>query len=342
MSHSFRLCFTLPTHIALGIDTDSWLVEEPPDQPRVVLCSRTAGQPISKSRALELCSQGYESRQQAFDAGLHYRDMLMFTSAYLRLGLSFDQCPPESQAGWSAQTSDGQADRSSAEDCPGLRVYPSDAEPPFADASEERVWPKPSDRFERVLQRMLQEKPQLNHQGRLAYELFSSSFSQKTPETRFLLLMQAMLILQVQHLRSAISVAHIDGLIEKTSRCPDLTAGEQATMALALEHMKHESIVQGGCRMVERLGNREYGNLPARTFWLRCAAIKGRLTYESDKPVSHEEFEVMNPPLEAMVGDLLCGLQYIREQPLVANAAAKTCKPQARRSAGLQPALDPD
>jgi hypothetical protein len=342
MSYGFRLCFTLPTHIALDIDSDAWPIDEAAGRPCVVLRSRIAGQAVRDSRALVLAGQGYDAWQAARDAGQHYRDMLMLTSAYLRLGFSFGPCPPqENPAAWPALAADSQGGRPLHDDSRGLQVYDTNIEPAFTSRPEEPVWLKSSERFERVLQRMLQEKPHMTERGRLAYDLFSSSFAQKTPETRFLLLMQAMLILQVSHLRSAVSVAHIDLLIEKTSRCPELTASEQTTMAIALEHMKNESVIQGGCRLVEHLGSREYGNLPARTFWLHCAALKGRLTLDSAKPVSREEFEVTNPSLENMVGDLLCGLQSIREIPAAAGAAAKAKKTQSRRSAVPQPVPDP-
>jgi hypothetical protein len=157
---------------------------------------------------------------------------------------------------------------------PGVTAYPSDPPAVFFDFSAEGVVGKQGDRVVDVVRTAAQKLAVLDERLRLAYDLFSGSFSQPAADARFMMLSTALETIIVQEARSADALRLIDVLIETVSGS---TLNEQESNSLigALRSLCQESVGHAGRRLAARLDDRTFmGRTPVRVFHVLLRSAK--------------------------------------------------------------------
>lgn len=101
----------------------------------------------------------------------------------------------------------------------------------------------------------------------------------------------------------------MDRLIEET-RGAELPRDEIASLLGSLEFLRYESISRAGRHLVQRLGNRAYGDpvkLPPEKFFTACYDLRSKLVHGSLPRPTFNEVNGRVAGLELMVSDFLAG-----------------------------------
>ena len=170
---------------------------------------------------------------------------------------------------------------------------------------------QPQERLAKAFQCSFEKQALLQPQERIAFELFSTSFFNHSPDTRLVLLVSAVETLVERKLRPPEVRCFVDlfkRLIEESST---IDPEDKRSLRGSLDDLCKESIGQAVRRMVEeKLSGRTYGGREAGAFFKQCYNLRSKLVHgvhgQDPRPSPKEIAEaVVN--LEAFVGDLLSG-----------------------------------
>jgi hypothetical protein len=311
---SFRLRFSLGRGVRINSDeVELLLTEGSGETVRLVGFHLDSGSmsKISESRTLSLWGRGYESREQATDAGTRWTGYLQAAFALLGIGVDFGRrTPPTSHftefgLKYLEQLTGGRV----LNDVHGLMVFESDPQPArFAAMALENIAAQPSgDRLRSVVARARSDGYVPDHRVKLAFDLYGASFFEYSADARYMMLMMAVEALATQNTRSDPCREHVDQLIAAT-RASGLDKDGIASMVGSLEHLKHESVTGAGKRLArERLDDRVYGGKPAVEFFADAYALRSALAHGDEDRPPHDEIESQAVELRRFVGDLLSG-----------------------------------
>ena len=306
---SFRLRFILAQHTALNVAKPE--LELPSLDSDMVLRMRSAKKDVSIADARELVleASGWPSEEKATEAGARCRDALMFACARSRIGVDLGNRPPRSmitRAG--LDMLQRQTGSRVLNDIHGQMIYETEPKPRFASAHADFVVGTPADRFEKTFQVALQAFRPLSNRERLGFELFNSSFFQRSSDARLLLLVMAFESLLEPKLRSPQMVEHVEQLIDTTRRASGLSPHEQDSLVGSLGWLRYESIRQMGRRFAtEQLGSREYLSKTPADFFDHCYHLRSRLVHGSLPAPTDQELGEAVATLEVFVSDILIG-----------------------------------
>jgi hypothetical protein len=184
-------------------------------------------------------------------------------------------------------------------------VFRTDLNPKFAANEATGVRGVNSQVVATTLAQCIAKCATLSDRDLLAYSLFNGSFFQATQNGRFLLLIMAIEALMDLASRSAQAVNHVNELIDKTSTA-NIPIVERDSIIGALAWLRKESIKQAGKRLVvNRLGDRPYGNRPAPKFFSDCYDLRSQLVHGSLPISDTESIRQVVSILEEFVADLI-------------------------------------
>jgi len=306
MSYTFRIRFNRSPQNTIETDTSELIIAVPNGGISLSLRNPNISQPIRDSNQLVLVGDGYDSAQQATEAGRRFQKALMVALARIRVGADFGQ-----RAAKGAFTEYGlkwikeQIGHRTLNNVHGLMVYESEPKPRFISTNAVGIRGVNADAFHNALVTSINRQPTLTDREMLSYSLFNASFFQPTADSRFILLVMAVEALIKPTPRSAEACAHVDGLITQT-RAVSFSEAEKASMIGALHLLKSESINQAGKRLVaNRLGDRLYRDLRAPDFFSHCYKLRSDLVHGNVPFPTFEEIGNVVGNLEVFVSDLL-------------------------------------
>lgn len=159
--------------------------------------------------------------------------------------------------------------------------------------------------FEQAFSASVAARPKLTDREKLAYSLFNASFFRESADSRFLLLMMAVEALLKPFPRSDSERAHVEWLIQST-RDAALAAEARNSKVGALRWLLNESISQAGRHLsADRLGNRNYMDMPASKFFSYCYGLRSSLVHGSTPYPTFDTVSTAVGQLEVFVSDLL-------------------------------------
>ncbi len=305
MSFSFRIRFHLPDEYSIGI-TSSELTIGKYMGSDIALKSNQVDTPIEKAHELILRGDNYASPEEAWNAGLHCKDVLILAFARLHIGADFGERAPRSAITTAGLEMLGK--RTGVHilnDVHGLMIFEN--EPPIKFVS---VQAKPSviknkERFIQAVGLALDHNPSLSDQQRLAFDLFGTSFFQKSIDAHFVMLMMAVETLLEPASRSEIVLEHLKELIHLTKASSVLSSKEKDSLIGSLQSLDKESIGQAGRKLAKRLANRKYGGQKPYEFFTTCYKLRSKLVHGYVPQPTREEIVRITANLELFVGDLL-------------------------------------
>ena len=304
---SFRLRFELGQTTGLQYEGEEWVVRDKVGE-RVVLAPADQASTISAARSLALVGRGYDGEDQASDAGLRWRDYLTLALAQINVGVDFGD-----RTGWGGVlTERAAADFASGapvmRDAHGLMVYEVDARPIFVRAGKlGRRKSGPPEWLISALGNSIERGVRLNDRQRLAYDLYSASFSESNSDTRFLMLMMALeTLIQPRALEDSVQrlVDNMARLVEESG----ISRFEAESMYGKLKWFRVESVNRAGKRLAAQLAGRMYMDEVPEKFFKCCYGLRSSLVHGDMPRPSGAILSIRAEALEHFVADLICAM----------------------------------
>lgn len=304
MSFSFRIRIHLPDEYRIGINESELTIGNYLSSD-VVLKSSQENTSINESDMLIVRGGTYASEEEARNAGLHCRDVLMLAFAQNHIGADFGARRPRSaftNAG--LEMLEGQKGFHILNDIHGLMTFKIDKEIGFVSLDVKPVLTRSKERFMETLKLAFEHNDaDLSEQQRLAFDLFGIAFFQRSIDARFLMLMVALETLFEKSTRSKEVQEHVNQLIHLTKVSSIMSSDERKSLIGSLRDLKKESIGQAGRKIVKCLGNRKYGGLKPPTFFTRCYKLRSKLAHGHIPRPTRDDIASICASLESFVGD---------------------------------------
>ena len=261
---------------------------------------------FNQASDLVLVGKPYESEQAATDAAERWLGLVQKAFARHKIGADFGDRAPKGM--WFQAALDDMAEGAGGpvlNDVHGVMVFPCEPWPvAFAGTGATVKVGKPAERVVEAVAAAAQLGLTMSPTQRLAYDLFSASFSETTADARFTMLMMALETLIEQEPRAAEAITHVERLIAETS-ASDLPHAEADSIVGALKALRKESIGQAGRRLAASLGNRTYMEETPGTFFTRCYSLRSDLVHGAYPRPDPGDVGTRAAHLEMFVGHLL-------------------------------------
>lgn len=255
--------FHLPDRVRLGVDAAKWALVDDGDQGiSVLIRSAEDGKAIKEASTLILRGKGYEAQDEAWTEGYHWRDTLQAALALLGMGADFgDRRPGGGFTSHALERAEQRVERPVLNETPGLQVFQCDPLPLLVRAGAVKaVFTPNQERTQNALRAAASSRFRFTDAERLAFDLFSTSFFQPSPDARLLTLMMAVETLLELEPRSQEARAHVDELIRRTEAA-HLPDSEKQSVTGSLRWLYDESIKSGWTPPERPVGRAEvYGH----------------------------------------------------------------------------------
>lgn len=307
--YSFRIRFYMAPGSRIGFDGESQVLPGGDNDVRLEMRVLDNSEPIEDARDLLLLGHGFDTEEAAERVGRLVLDHLGRILGRFGLGADFGRRAATGGVfrAFLDQVED-KAGRPAVNDVHGLMVYESEPRPLFVRAgSTNLIKSRQGSHFLQAFQATMEEPSPLSDRERWASDLYNIAHFARYAEPRFLLLVTAVEALIKQQLRPEPVRALVEEFIERTNES-DLPDAEKDSLVGTLRHLRQESIRRAGRRMVrERLGDREYREMPAPRFFSEAYSLRSRLVHGHTPEPTKAEVDSFAAQMEVFVGHLLAG-----------------------------------
>jgi hypothetical protein len=263
----------------------------------------------SVNESAQLVVEGYDygNEDEARDAGERWRHLLEKAFAAVNLGADFGD-----RAAKSVLTDAGQKMFSEQlglpvlDDVHGVMTFECEPRPRFISGGATVSVGRPVEHLLKAIAKAREANARMADEERLAYDLYSASFSMPGPDARFVMLMMAVETLIQPAPRSHAVRSQVERLIDLTNEA-DLPRGERDSLIGSLRLLLGESISRAGRRLAGRLGGRTYEDQTPEKFFTRCYELRSRLVHGHRPRPDFGEVNARCAPLEMFVSELLAG-----------------------------------
>ena len=315
MAYAFRVRFTLGRRVRIQSDADELtLTDEANGAESVRLRPRNRDVGFGDADDLVLAGEAYEGEEAAEEAAGRWVARLQSAFARLNIGADFGGRAPTgvfTDAGlrWLEEmTGEGRV----LNDVHGIMVFESEPLPKFASTGVTAVVGKPGDRVVEMVQAAARLNIAMTERERLAYDLYSASFSESSADARFVTLMTAAETLIEPQPRSEAVAAHVRELVSAT-QTSSLRREEVESVVGSLRWLYNESVGQAGRRLAQSLGDRRYADEEPQRFFTRCYDLRSKLVHGQYPRPERGDVDQRAATLEVFVSDLLAG--RLRDEP---------------------------
>jgi hypothetical protein len=316
--YAFRIRFVLAETVRLGLNhPEITMASSEADGEDVVLRCSEPDDEISKARTLLLTGQSYGSDEDARAAASRWSDWLQIAFAGCNVGADFGDRAIEPFR-WAPQAHadfDAANDVETLTDVHGIMTFPLRPKQMFASAIAQLTLGVSGDKVMQAIQTAREHSATMTSAERVAYDMYSASFSQPSADARFLLFMVALEALISTLERDADAQSHIERMIEATqsSGLPDQ---EIHALTGSLRSLRYKSIGQAGRTLVKGLEPRQYMGLAPVKFFTKCYDLRSALVHGSDPLPTRSEIDLHAANLTLLVSDLI-GLRHCFPSPSI-------------------------
>ncbi|MDX6704214.1 MAG: hypothetical protein QOI48_60 [Solirubrobacteraceae bacterium] len=307
--YCFRIRFFLSGPLRINLSKSEVALAKPSEDGELVVL-RAHGlspPPISSTSHLIVEGRDYDTSAEALDAGEHWRGILEKAFAASNLGADFgDRGPTSVLTDVGARVLEVRLGHPVMNDTHGVMAYQCEPRPRFVSTSATLTAGRSGEHLLRAIAEARAAGARLSAQERVAYDLYSASFSVSAADARFVLLMMAVETLLKLLPRADAVRAHVEDLISLTEST-DIPQGERASIVGTLRWLFNESISQGGRRLASTLEERTYSGETPGKFFTGCYDLRSKLVHGSYPRPTFEEVNVKAGALECFVRDLLAG-----------------------------------
>jgi hypothetical protein len=187
----------------------------------------------------------------------------------------------------------------------GVQVYATEPPAIFTLGHATGVMGRPSTAVVNAIRSAHTAEVRLSDSYKLAYDLFSASYTEIPADARFLMLAMALETMIVQHERSAAAQTVLDEIIDHVGHA-ELDESESRSLIGALRGMKlRESVNQAGQRLARTLGERTYGDRSPARFFKEVYELRSQLVHGHVPQPDHLRIGREASHLQQFVSDLL-------------------------------------
>jgi hypothetical protein len=305
-TYCFRVGFRLGRRVRIQSDGHELVLRQNGDEHVSIRAGGDDDTPLKDAEQVSLRGGRYATEDSAREAGERWVFRLQAAFARLRIGADFGLRSPRGMiTPHGLKWFESMTGRRMLASAPGVLVFECDPEPRFV-----RVGPfsavvgKPGERLVHLVNVAAHRGVVLSERDRLAFDLYSASFSETSADARFMLLMMPAETLIEQNDRPDDVRAHVERLIEDT-RNSQLASDEIESLVGSLEWLKVESVGQAGRRLAATLGDRKYMDESPSTFFTHCYVTRSQLVHGRFPRPAAGAVGTRAANLEGFVGDLL-------------------------------------
>lgn len=279
-SYDFRLRFNLAEWCRIDCDVEEIELLATPLGERMRLRSGAIGTPIRDHSQLAVLGGPYTSKGRARVAAEKAKRALLYWAVHQRLGVDFGDGKRRSgftKAGLDMlQRQQGCPVRN---DLHGIDVYEHVEALRFASFHAKRTVGKSPPKLIPTFQREYLYSRQLTEKQVLAGEIYSSSFFDVSPRSRFITLVTAVEAL-LEPLRRSDAVEDLVKELATKVRLSPIDELTRESIIGGLERLTHQSIKQAGCTLAASLMPDELfdGHSPA-DFFSRCYDLRSQILH---------------------------------------------------------------
>ena len=299
----FRIRFKLPTGETINISAASVDVETSTGGSPYVLRSLSESAPINGADQLILSSQGFESEEDAWNAGRDAKAALLLAAA--TVGTGIDTGKDRASGSFGKVVVDMMLDEHGValrSDVHGLTVFDDRVKTVFGSFGGRVSVGRSGDAFLKAFGEAINARLSLTEKQRLALELLGYSHFESSLRARFLTLITVVETLIESKLRPPTALAHVDALITATLAAA-LDENESASIVGGLQWLRFNSIGQATRALVSAsAGDKLYGGKRPDSFFSACYEMRSRIVHTGDTP---DELGQVYPELERLVRDLV-------------------------------------
>jgi hypothetical protein len=313
VSYAFRIRFALSGFVRLNSAAEEELPVRTESGEDVKLRALQRGQALQDAEQLVLIGRGYATEADARDAGSRWRGFTERALARVNVGANFGDRAPGSfmTPDYLSMLAQQWGVERVLQDEHGLMVFEAEPWPMFALSTVTAVVGRPAPRLVKAIEKAKELSGEISDREKTAFELYSSSMfvAPASADARFLMLMMGIETLIEQEPRSEATLALVDRWIREVTES-ELPSDELTSLLSSLEFLRVESIGRAGRRLVQRLGDRRYGDPekePPAKFFTRCYELRSRLVHGAHPRPTFNEVNGRTAGLETMVSDLLSG-----------------------------------
>ncbi len=305
--YSYRLRVNLPSSFNLSIDAPEADISDLLDY-TVRISSGRRDIDISKSKSVVFSASGFKTIDEAQSQGARFSDLLTIALSKLQRAADFGSRSPKGRfTDYGISELFKQSKGKVLNDEHGLMVYEDEPNLSFL-----RSYP-PSISLGRnqsdltlALKESLSARLPLSPSIRLAFDLYSYSYFQRSQDARLLMLMMALEVLFDVKPRPIESVSLINRFIDELQSSENISTSEKSSLIGAMNSMRKESISQAGRRFVtNHLGALEYMGMPCTNFFTHAYSIRSRLIHGNDPFPEWQEVSKTAANLEKLVADAI-------------------------------------
>jgi hypothetical protein len=312
MSYDFRVRGTFGSSTRIEADTyDLVLLDAPPV--RVSLQANGTEVMLKDSHIFIVHGTGFVTPDEAREQGEAWQDYVMVGFASQKIGADLGIRVPLQggmpEAGIdrarAAIEAEGHGPVQLFNERSGVQVYATEPPALFSHGYAAGVVGKPSTSVVNAIRSAHTTHVRLSDSYKLAYDLFSASYTQIPADARFLMLAMALETMIVQHERSTAAQTVLDEMIDHV-RHAGLDESDSHSLIGTFREMKlRESVNQAGKRLARTLGERTYGDRSAARFFSDVYELRSRLVHGHVPQPDHLRIEREASHLQQFVSDLL-------------------------------------
>lgn len=306
---AFRLRFRMPRTSGLSVNDPSVDLQPVPGVGRLRLEAWPRGSGGIDQAEWLVVSGSAPSEAEAVRCGQAIEQALLRSFARLRVAADFGERAPKGRwTDYGKSLIKDDRGRPVLDDEHGLMFHKAEPTPRFVSVGAPTLKVSAQlDRLRVAVGAALRLAQAVTDQERIAYDLFSASYFDASPDARLISLVSALETLIDPPERSPAARSHVESLIGAT-REATLSSGERDSLISSLRWLLKESITATGAHFVRtRLGDRSYGDHPADRLWRTSYDLRSRLVHGTVPRPSREEVGRHAANLEVMVADLLSG-----------------------------------
>lgn len=309
MSYDFRVRGTFGSSTRIEADAHE-LVLLDASPVRVTLRASGTEVALKDSHVFSVRGTGFASRDEAREQGEAWQDYVMIGFASQSIGADFGVRVPIqgalTEAAFDSMRAAAEAGHGPVQlfnERSGVQIFATVPPAYFSHGSATGVAGRPSRSVVNAIRSAHAADVRLSDSYRLAYDLFSASYTETPADVRFLVLAMALETMIVQHPRSAAAQTALGEIIGHVRLADEV---ESRSLIGALQGMKlRESVNQAGKRLARTLGDRTYGDRSPTRFFQEVYELRSQLVHGHVPQPDHLRIGQEASHLQQFVGDLL-------------------------------------
>lgn len=302
----YRLLFQLAHSSTFSGEEETAEITVAATGEQITLQATSGGRTLGSSSQFALTGGPFDTEQEAQRAGEAAMTAVLYNAVKNRVGINLGTRYPSTVLTLAGKAifSERLGKRVEADNL-GLVIYEAEPKPAFLYPNMVMVVRRGLHTFTDTIAAAYQRYTLPSERIQLALELFASSFFEKTPRARFLILVIALEVLLERERRTEDVQALVQDFMT-TARMADLPTIEKQPLLSGLEALVYKSVGQSGRELAkESLEGETYAGLTPDKFFNKIYKMRSNLTHGESDVLTDRSVQDILTETERFVSDML-------------------------------------